>query len=185
MAHEDDIIEAFRRAMAEHDIRTSDQLIADGKFHRMHVEGDRKKSRNGWYVLHLDGIPSGAFGCNKRYGNESKFTWSGKGIKPLTPDERRAFRRRMEEQRAAREAEQQRLHEAAQHHANFMWEQAQPLEGDDHPYLKRKGIQSHGLRVGPWERIDADNGTVDVVSERALLIPIRDTSKAIRSMQIS
>ncbi|WP_066260416.1 toprim domain-containing protein, partial [Hydrogenophaga flava] len=180
---EAEIIDQFRRAMAEHDIRTDDALIADGKFHRMHVVGDRKLSRNGWYVLHLDGLPSGAFGCNKRYGNEAKFTWSGKGIKPLTTEERLAFCRRMEAQRAARDAEKLRLQEAAAQHAQFMWDQAQPLDGDDHPYLKRKGVRSHGLRVGPWEKIDHDTGSVDVVAERALLIPIRDTGKALRSMQ--
>ena len=181
MAHEDSIIEDFRAAMREQGIPVSEKLIADGKFHRAHVDGDGKKSRNGWYVLHLDGTPGGAYGCNKRYGNDAKFTWAGKSSTPLTPEERLAFRRRMEAQRAEREAEKLRLSEAAAQHAAFMWDQA--ADADEHPYLTRKGVKAHGVRVGAWEKIDHDNGEVITVCADALLIPIRDTAKRLRSMQ--
>lgn len=181
MLHEEKIIEEFRKAMADHGIVVTGDIIADGKFHRIHVEGDRKLSRNGFYVLHIDAKPAGAFGCNKRFGNEQKFTWTSKATKPLSPEERRAFRERMERQRAEREAQERAKREDAARHARFMWDQAQ--ECTDHPYLTRKGVKSHGLRVGAWEKIDHENGTVDVLSEQALLIPIRDTKKNIHSLQ--
>ena len=181
MAHEDDIIEQFRAAMREHGISISGGIVADGKFHRAHVDGDKKLTRNGWYVLHIDGKPSGAFGCNKRFGNDAKFTWTAKNTKPLTTEERLAFRHRMERQRAEREAEARRAHEAAAQHARFMWDQA--VDAVEHPYLTRKGIKSHGLRVGPWEKLDRDTGDIIVVSANALLIPIRDAKKNIHSMQ--
>lgn len=72
---------------------------------------------------------------------------------------------------------------AAADHARFMWERAQPVDGDAHPYLQRKGVQSHGLRVGAWEKIDHDSGDVRVISEQALLVPIRDARKGIHSLQ--
>jgi len=183
MSHEADIIDQFRKAMAEQGIVVTGEIIADGKFHRIHVDGDKKQVRNGFYILHLDGKPAGAFGCNKRYGNDAKFTWTAKNTKPLTLDERKAFKARMERQRIEREAEQRRLNDAAVSHANFMWEQARPCEGQDHPYLQRKGVKSHGLRVGAWEIIDRENGEFVTISEQALLIPIRDVKKNVRSMQ--
>lgn len=181
MSHEADIIDQFRRAMAEHGICVTEDIVADGKFHRIHVDGDRRQARNGWYCLHIDDRPAGVFGCNKRYGNEAKFTWTAKVTKPLTPEEKRAFRERMERQRAEREAMVAREHAEAAQHARYMWEQAQ--ECTEHPYLTRKGVKSYGLRVGAWEKIDHENGTVDTVSTQALLIPIRDTKKNIHSLQ--
>lgn len=181
MPREVETIDDFRRAMAERGIPVSEDLIADGKLHRYHVKGDKKGSRNAWAVLHLDGErPAGAFGCNRRWSGE-KFTWSSKSSTPLTPEVRQAFRERMEAQRAEREAEKLRLSEAAAQHAAFMWGQGtDPVE---HPYLTRKGVRAHGVRVGPWEKIDHDTGDVITVCADALLIPIRDTAKRLRSMQ--
>lgn len=184
MAHEGQIIDEFRSAMAERGIVVDGEIIADGKFHRVHVSGDRRRVRNGWYCLHLDGVPAGAFGCNKRYGNEAKFTWSAsKETQPLTPEERRAWARKMAADRAAREEKERADRAAAASHAQFMWGQAVECEGDAHPYLKRKGVKSYGLRVGAWEKVDQESGTVDVVSTQALLIPIRDAKKGIHSLQ--
>lgn len=32
--------------------------IPDGGIHRVHLDGDKQGSLNGWYVLHADGIAS-------------------------------------------------------------------------------------------------------------------------------
>src|SRR5690554_5627604 len=42
--------------------------IPDGQIHRFKVPGDKPGSHNGWYVLYLDGIASGAFGSWKAGG---------------------------------------------------------------------------------------------------------------------
>lgn len=181
MLHDRDVIEQFRQAMADHGIVVTEEIVPDGKFHRVHVEGDKRRVRNGWYCLHLDGRPAGAFGCNKRYGNEQKFTWTAKATTPLSPEERRAFRDRMAKQAAEREAEHKRLREAAAAHARYLWDQAQDCT--EHPYLARKGVKAHGLRVGVWEKLDRENGEVHVISKQALLIPIRDAKKNIHSLQ--
>lgn len=180
MLNERDIIEQFRAAMAGHGLVVTGTIEADGKFHRMHVDGDKKSVRNGWYVLHVDGKPSGAFGCNKRF-NDAKFTWSAKGIKPLTPEERRAFREQMEAKRAAREAEEAQQRANAAWWANQLWDKA--AECVEHPYLTRKGVKSHGLRVGSWEKVDDDDGEINTVSANALMVPIRDAGKRIHSLQ--
>ena len=56
--------------------------IPDGQIHRFHVPGDKAGTHNGWYVLHLDGIVSGAFGSWKAGGSH---TWSSR--KPTDPME--------------------------------------------------------------------------------------------------
>ncbi len=176
-----EIIEKFHMAMANHGIVVTEEIIADSKLHRIHVEGDRKGVRNGWYILHLDGKPAGAFGCNKRHGASTKFTWSSKSTKPLTPEERREFRKRMDEQRAQRAEQDRQRREAAAANAQRMWDNARDCT--DHPYLERKGVKPHGLRVGVWQKVDPETGELFIVSDRALLIPIRDAKKRIHSLQ--
>ena len=78
-----DLIADFKAAMDAAGIETKDKIEADGKLHRIYVEGDRPHSRNGWYVLNLDReMPSGAFGSWK-FGN--KATWCPKAPAELTP----------------------------------------------------------------------------------------------------
>lgn len=183
MLHEQAIIDQFCKAMLEHEIEVSPaDIVADGKFHRVHVDGDRHKVKNGWYVLHADGRPSGAFGCNRRYGNNVKFTWvAEKSAKPMTPTERRAFRDEMNRKRREREAAEQAKREAASAEATRIWETAR--EAADHPYLTRKGIRAHGLRIGTWEKISTETGEIRLISKLALLVPIRDAKKQIHSLQ--
>lgn len=52
----------LRWAMAAEGIITHEPLVADGRLHRVHVVDDRPGRRNGWYVLHADSRPAGAFG---------------------------------------------------------------------------------------------------------------------------
>ena len=40
------------------------KIIADGTLHRIKANGD--KTTNSWYILHVDGLPAGEFGCWKR-----------------------------------------------------------------------------------------------------------------------
>ncbi len=61
-----ELIAHFKADMAVAGIMTKDMIEADGELHRVHVEDDRPRSRNGWYVLNLDReLPSGAFGSWK------------------------------------------------------------------------------------------------------------------------
>ncbi len=181
MQSDTNLIEEFRGAMAEKGIVTVDGIIADGKIHRVHVEGDRKSQRNGWYALHIDGKPNGVFGCNKRYGTDCKFTWSGKAAKPFTVEERSAFRARNVRQRAERVAAEVAARAEAATRAVSIWESSAICT--EHPYLTRKGVRSHGLRVGVWEKVDQGTGEVRVITNQALLVPIRDAAKRIHSLQ--
>lgn len=175
-------IVAFRDAMREQGIETKNEIIPDGDFHRIHVEGDSRGSRNGFYQLHADFPTNGIFGCNKRYGDK-KFKWKPEQqTAPMTAEERKALADRIEKERAEREAKHKARHEAAATAANQIWD-ASVDATDDHPYLKSKGVKSHGLRVGKWEQVNKETGEVRLISSNALLVPVADKRRKIHSLQ--
>lgn len=48
------VLDSFRAAMADAGMIVDDSIIADGALHRCHVEGDKRGSKNGAYILHVD-----------------------------------------------------------------------------------------------------------------------------------
>lgn len=81
--------------------------IMDGQKHRIHVEGDKKGEKAGFYVGHLDGHPAG-YVKNNRTGVEIK--WKSKGYL-LDPEEKAKLQAEAAEKLQARAAEQERIHE--------------------------------------------------------------------------
>ncbi|WP_312463124.1 DUF5906 domain-containing protein [Comamonas sp.] len=81
------------------------------------------------------------------------------------------------------EAEETAEQEAAATRAQALWDEAQPTT--EHDYLTRKGVQSHGLRYGPFEfeRTNTDTGEVSKVRMKALLVPLYDHDGKLRSLQ--
>lgn len=114
--------------------------IPDGQIHRFHVPGDKPGARNGWYVLYLDGIASGAFGSWKASGSSS---WSSR--RPADHLEAQLVAKRVDQARRQREAEQHQRQQTAAAEAIGLWRAAGPAD-HDHPYLSRKGCQPHTLR---------------------------------------
>jgi len=114
--------------------------MADGTIHRFRVPDDKPGTLNGWYVLHLDGIASGAFGSWKAGGSS---TWSSR--KPADPMEAELIRQRVEQARHQREAEQHQRQQAAAIEAQRLWSTSAPAD-PHHPYLSAKGCRPHGLR---------------------------------------
>lgn len=157
-----DPIEQFRAAIAAAGLTPPEVIHADGKLHRFSSNGERGDD-SGWYVFHADGVPAGAFGC-WRLGLRRQ--WCAKESSEMTTAEREAHRLRvqaMKQQRDAEAAERQR--QAAQAAAQ-RWEAARPATGA-HPYLRRKGVQPHGLRM------EGD----------ALIVPMRGTDGALHGLQ--
>lgn len=138
-----DVIDRFSQAMREAGIETEAAIQANGQRHRFRVIGDKAGSENGWYVLHLDGVPAGAFGCWKRGVSES---WCGKSASGLTDSERQALHDRMEASRRAQEVEQARIRAECKAKAERLWNEAAEAVSADHLYLVAKGVKSYGLR---------------------------------------
>lgn len=138
------------------------KIVMDGKIHRF--DSTKKKGKTGWYVVFDDGIPAGRFGC-WRDGIESTFR-ADVGRK-LTIAEQMAHTRRMAEAKAIREKELEKERESASDVCEKIWTSAM-LASAEHPYLKRKGIDSHGARV---------------TGDGRLIVPLVDMSGEFSSLQ--
>lgn len=175
----DAIITSFRDAMRVAGVPCSEEIIADDdKINRFTVDGDRKKSLTGWYILHTDGnVPAGEFGCWKR-GIQT--TWCAKAENTLTPQELSELAAKRAADKVRREKQREADYEAAAVRAKAAWDAAAPAP-DDHPYLIRKGVRAHGLRIGRWTREDGE-GRVWLDVPDALLVPLR-RGKRVVSLQ--
>jgi len=140
------------------------QELAAGELVRFEVQGDRKGRKNGWAVLHFDGIPAGAFGCNKR-GISDK--WRANVERPkLSRADRAAIRLKMQQQAAQRRHETDERHHAVANLAEQLWNAAGWVN-DSHPYLVAKRIPGEGLRQ--WGNM--------------LLVPMRDIQGKLWNLQ--
>ena len=153
----------FKTALESVGLSTKEEITADGKLHRFAVQGDKPGSKNGWYILFGDGVPAGAFGSWK---TGHKGTWCAKADRDLTPAERDEFKRRMDQARQSREAEEHAQRAAARDKASSIWKTSLPAP-EQHPYLVNKGVRNHGLRI----------------HKDALVIPMRDSSGLLHSLQ--
>ena len=135
-----DPVMMFREAMQDVFGQLELLPIPDGQIHRFHVPGDKPGARNGWYVLYLDGIASGAFGSWKASGSSS---WSSR--RPADPLEAQLIAQRIEQARRQREAEQHQRQQAAAIESQRQWGASAPAD-PDYPYLIAKGCQPHSAR---------------------------------------
>ena len=136
------LIDAMRAAGLE----PPDEVLMDGKIHRFRSgtkgapgHGDKP----GWYLVFGDGIPAGRFGC-WRAGME--VTWRADVGRKLTQTEEMSHAKRLAEAKALRDAALERQHQVASDTVEKIWTGAQAAL-PDHPYLAKKGIQTHGARA--------------------------------------
>lgn len=154
-------IDAFKVAMAGASLPPPDDLQADGAIHRFSTNG-KPRDDSGWYMLHLDGIAAGAFGCWRTGLTQ---TWCAKSDTTMTQAEREAHRGRIKAMQVQRETEQAQRHQQARDVVASLWASASPAV--QHDYLTAKGVQPHGVKC-------------DGVR---LLVPMRDTTGVLQSLQ--
>jgi putative DNA primase/helicase len=133
-----EILTQFIKAMRETGIEPQDSgdIVADGSLSRFHIIGDKPGTKNGYATLHLDGIPAGSFGSWKLGISQ---TWRAGASTPMTPQERLAIFRKIEQDKARRALIEQNKHTKAARLALGLWENAMSARSN-HPYLVRKGI---------------------------------------------
>jgi len=136
------LIDAMRAA----GLQPPEEILMDGKIHRFKSgtkgapgHGDKP----GWYLVFGDGIPAGRFGC-WRAGME--VTWRADVGRKLTQTEEMSHAKRLAEAKALRDAALERQHQVASDTVEKIWTGAQAAL-PDHPYLAKKGIQTHGARA--------------------------------------
>lgn len=152
----------FVESMQRAGISTSDTIVDDGRLHRIHIEGDKPRTKNGWYVLHND-PPVGVFGCWKRGISEK---WAGREYRSLSQEKRASYKAHVEAQARQHKEEMHRIYAECRKKADSIWEQAKPAN-NDHPYLIRKGVKAFGIRA----------------FDKRLLVPVRDSVGTLYGLQ--
>jgi phage/plasmid primase-like uncharacterized protein len=135
-----DAIAQFTEAIRDAGLQPPEAIVPDGELHRF-ASDDSRGDDPGWYVLHVDSLPAGAFGC-WRTGVEQ--TWCATRERPLSRTEQVAHRENMDTIRRKRDADRERRQADAALAAGKIWDAAQ--RATDHPYLAGKGIKPHGVR---------------------------------------
>ena len=149
-------IDQFHSAIEAAGLPAPDVIHDDGKLHRF------GKGQSAYYVLHSDGVAAGMFGC---WREGLKSTWCAKSDNAMTPAERDQHKQRIRAAVAQRDADEAVRQQSEADKAAIRWSAASTHI--NHAYLQRKGIAAHGIRQ--------DGNT--------LLIPLRDTSGTLHSLQ--
>jgi len=120
-------------------------LIADGEIHRVAHVSSKKGSLDGWYILHTSGkVPVGIAGCWKEPTFEAK--WVADIGRSMSFTERFEHDKWVADLKAKKDAERLASQAVAA-------ERAEDEVGtyadasNDHPYLVRKHIQAHGVKI--------------------------------------
>ena len=140
-------VDAFRQA-AEKDGLALPENIVPGRIVRFPGIGKSNGNTSGWAWLSKDG-QGGAYGD---WASGLSDTWHAHHDHAMTAAERAAHTRRVAELRRIREEEEANQHAEAAKRAQTIWGPAAPAP-EDHPYLQKKGIQPHGLRVDDANRL--------------------------------
>jgi phage/plasmid primase-like uncharacterized protein len=134
----------FDAALRARNLVPPANIIADGKFHRCNARSRNGKG-DGSYVVFADGvIPAGGI-CNWQDGfgfEEWRYQPHGR---QRTMSEDAEANRKVEEARKQRDAQVAADHARAADKAERLWNAAEPATS--HPYLSKKRVQPHGIRV--------------------------------------
>lgn len=185
---EREVIEEFADAMFNQDVRVNPaELIADGKLHRIHADGDGKNVKDCWYVLHLDGRPAGKFGHHSKYPGES-FTFRFEGdVAQETAEQRRARLERQERDKDIKAGEQRRRAVRTAENARRTLTPATLYDHEKHAELNDhfagRGIEdARGVMFGAINTFDPVSGKPTTI-ENALLAPMLDIDGNLCSLQ--
>lgn len=152
----------FREAIIASGLTPPDEVVANGQVQRFSSSG-RRGDDAGWYVLHLDGVPAGAFGC---WRSGQTHQWCSKSLQSMTPVESDLYRQRVEVMRKQRLSDKTVRQQRARDVALLRWKNATNISS--HPYLVAKSVLAYGLKA------EGDD----------LLIPMRDASNELQSLQV-
>ena len=156
-------LQTFREILNDKGLIPS-EIIADGELHRCPTQTKPHK-QNGAYIAHLD-APATLWWCNWETIDQGTFTEAEE--KTLSPAEKEALQLRQSAIRQQRDAEYAQRQAKAAQMAQSDLNASMPCS-QEHPYLRRKGVPA----------------LAEIRQDRhgALLVPVRDDSGNLQSMQ--
>ena len=119
----DDFRATIRRELGE-----APEMIEPGRLHRFATR-DRPGDVAGFCKL-FDDLRGGVYGCNRQFPGQV-FTWSGIDRDRLTPTERAAMKRQVEQARRERDTAQRAQWQTNAGRIAALWGQCAPLVADD------------------------------------------------------
>lgn len=153
--------------MWHHNIIINEPVVADGKLHRFHAQGDKPGTKDGFYVLYCtNGVYSGMFGSWRINGGE-QINWCSKRKEDFSPEEHKTFIENINRSKMLFDEERKQRLNDAKESAKHIWNESK-FANDNHPYLIKKRIKAVGLRC------DADN---------KLIAPLYGIDKQLHSLQ--
>ncbi len=141
-------VDTFRHKIEQAGLTPPTSILADGQLHRFASNGDPTDDA-GWYIYFPGKPPAGMFGC---WRTNVKQTWSGKADATLTKVDRMRQQAQFKEAQRQRDQEGQHRQATAAQRAHALWAGATPAP-EDHPYLTRKLVHPHGVRLDAEGRL--------------------------------
>lgn len=139
-----DILSQFKEALEKHELIIDGDPVMDGKMIRVPVAGDKGKEKSGAYIGYTDGRAAGMI-QNFKTGVKDKWISHGEWQK-VSPEQEAAQLAKMEQNKAQRENERKEQHENVSVKVRTDFKQAREAT-NEHPYLKEKGVENHGLKL--------------------------------------
>ena len=130
----------FRLAIIDAGLPSPEEIIDDGKIHRFSTN-DKKGNKDGWYILHSDGIPNGIFGC---WRTSIEKSWQANMGRPYSAEEAEYLKNQTQQSLRQRKLEREEATNQAKLRAISIWNKS--TEVTDHPYLIKKGIKPYIAR---------------------------------------
>lgn len=143
-------------------------IAFDGKIHRFHNDGDKRGSKNGYYIG-FENIFYNRIYCNATVGSwktGEQHTYRSGDENKLSSQQKKTFRYQRDSARRVYQQERERIHNSAAFECQKIWKAAK-LNGIKHPYLRLKTIGAYGIRM---------------IRDR-LLIPVRALNGRLTSLQ--
>jgi hypothetical protein len=132
-------------------------VVQDGTIHRY------GRNRVDWYIYFPDGHNAGgSFGCWNK--DEDNINWCYLGAN-MSDEQRSQHNERMHQIHKKINDERQRVHAQAREEVAKVWAEAKEVV--DHPYLKKKGVGAHGIKLYKGD----------------LIVPMRDKDGLLHSLQ--
>ena len=159
----------FLSFCAERGLIIPDSTIAfDGKIHRFHNDGDKRGSKNGYYIGFENYFHNKTY-CYVTVGSwktGQQHTYKSGDDKKLSVQERDTFQQQRDAAQQAYQEERKRIWADTAVECQRIW-QAAKRNGITHPYLTSKGVRGFGIRL----------------IRNSLLIPVRALNGELTSLQ--
>ena len=160
--------ESFIDFLADHNMEfdPKEGLVEHGRGKAWSAYGGRQRKDKGWYLLFLHQESPLGLCFDWREGDRPLARWSPDGREDLTEEERQRERELIEQARAEYLAVLAEQHKEKARECRQIWKHAAEVE--DHPYLQRKQVPNHGLKLSTGPDF-----------EGYLILPYRDETKQI------